>query len=219
MKTFIYTFIISVFAGLWTSEVYANVPFFKSKPKTRTSCTVIRGKHTVSDQIEYRYGVVAGRNIATIKSTKGDSQDIILGLMAGVAAQAIWPKGLVLQPEILYSQKGCIFTGNPLRYDMDYLEIPVKVMYRLNIADVKPFAFVAPYGAYAIKLSERGERISDDIFSSKINKMDFGIGVGAGFDFWKIQLSFKYTWGIAPILDDVFTVRNKVLTFSAGIFF
>ena len=179
----------------------------------------MRGKYTGSDQIEYRYGVVAGQNIATIKSAKGDSQDIITGLMGGVAMQAIWPKGLVLQPEILYSQKGCIFTGNPLRYDMDYLEIPVKVMYRLHLADVKPFAFVAPYGAYAIRLTENGERISDDIYSTKINRLDFGIGAGAGFDVWKIQLSFKYTWGITPVLDDVFTVRNKVLTFSAGFFF
>lgn len=218
MRTFIYTLIISFFAILWTAEVSA-FPFFKSKSKVRTSCTVMRGKNTVSDQIEYRYGVVAGQNIATIKSKKSDSQDIITGLVGGVAMQAIWPKGFVLQPEILYSQKGCVFTGNPLRYDMDYLEIPVKAMYRLNLADVKPFAFVAPYGAYAIRLTANGEAISDNVFANKINKFDFGIGVGAGFDVWKIQLSFKYTWGIAPVLDDVYTVRNKVLTFSVGFFF
>ena len=214
-----YTLIISFFVVLWTSEVHAADPFFKSRTKVKTSCTVMRGKHTVSDQIEYRFGVVAGRNIVTIKSKNSDSQDIILGLMGGVAMQAIWPKGLVLQPEILYSQKGCI-TAKTLRYDMDYVEVPVKVMYRLNVADVKPFAFVTPYGAYAFRLTESGERgIGNDVLASQINKWDFGIGAGAGFDVWKIQVSFKYTWGFPPVLDDFLTIRNKVFTVSAGLLF
>ena len=220
MKTYIYTIIISFFVVSGTSDVHAAIPILKkSKPKTQNSCTISRGKFTVSDQIEYRFGVVAGQNIATIKSQKGDSQDVITGWMGGVAAQIVWPKGFALQPEVLYSQKGCMFTGNPFRYDMDYLEVPVKFMYRLHMAEVKPFAFVAPYGAYAIRLTQNGEKISDDIPEGKIKRLDVGFGAGAGFDVWKIQLSFKYTWGITPVLDNVFPVRNKVFTLSAGFLF
>jgi len=191
----------------------------KPKPKSKNSCTIFRGKFTVSDQIEYRYGIVAGQNIATIKSKKSSSQDILTGFMGGVAFQVVWPKGFAVQPEVLYSQKGCLFTGSGVRYDIDYVEVPVKVMYRLHLAEIKPFVFAAPYGAYAIRLKQQGEVISDDVLSDQINKLDVGIGAGAGFDIWKVQLSFRYSWGFAQVLDETFPVRNKVFTISAGILF
>ena len=139
--------------------------------------------------------------------------------MGGVALQVVWPKGFALQPEVLYSQKGCMFAGSGLRYDIDYVEVPLKVMYRLHMAQVKPFGFVAPYGAYAIRLAENGNRTSNDVFSNQIQKWDYGVGAGAGFDVWKIQLSFKYTWGFAQVAKETFTIRNKVFTISAGFLF
>lgn len=204
--------------SLCSGEVYGAIPFLK-KSKPQTSCTSFRGKFTVSDQIEYHFGAVAGQNMATIKSQKGDSQDVITGFMGGLAFQVIWPKGFTIQPEVLYSQKGCVFIGKGLQYGVDYVEVPVKFMYRLHMAEVKPFAFVAPYGAYAIRLTEKGNMTSDDTYSNQIKRPDYGIGAGAGFDVWKIQLSFKYSWGFAPVLDETFTVRNKVFTIAAGFLF
>jgi hypothetical protein len=191
----------------------------KPKSKSKNSCTIFRGKYTVSDQIEYHPGIVVGENIATIASQQGASQDVITGLAIGLAFQVVWPKGFAIQPEVLYSQKGCMFAGSGLRYDIDYVEVPVKIMYRLHMAQVKPFAFVAPYGAYAIRLTEDGNRTSDDTFSSQINKLDYGASAGAGFDVWKIQLSFKYTWGLAQVARETFTIRNKVFTVSVGFLF
>lgn len=220
MKAFIYTLIVSFFVVLWADNVYADAPIRKKpKPQSKTSCTKPRGKFTVSDQIEYHVGVVAGQNIATIKGQKSDSQDVITGLMGGVAFQAVWPKGFVVQPEVLYSRKGCIFSDVGVRYHVDYLEVPVKFTYRLHMAEVKPFAFVAPYGAYAIRLIENGNMTSDDTYSKQINKMDYGIGAGAGFDVWKIQLSFKYTWGFVRVIKDPFPMSNRVFTVSAGFLF
>lgn len=221
MKISKYIPVISfLMAFLWTGEVCSAVPFLKkSKPKTQTSCTIFRGKNTGSDQIEYHLGVVAGQNMSTIKSKRGDSQDIINGFMGGAAFQVVWPKGFTLQPEVLYSQKGCMFIGSGLQYGVDYVELPVKFMYRLHLAEVKPFAFVAPYGAYAIRLTEKGNMSSDDTYSNQIKRPDYGISVGAGFDIWKIQLSFKYSWGFAPVLNETFTIRNKVFTIAAGFFF
>jgi len=201
-----------IFAG----NVHA---FPRLKHKSQTSCTAFRGKSTVADQIDYKYGIVAGQNAATINSEQGTSQDIINGWMGGFALQVIYPKGFVLQPELLYSQKGCLFGGSGVKYNIGYVEMPVKAIYRLHVAEVKPFAFVAPYWAYAVKIAEEGHVISDDIPSNEINKWDFGIGAGAGFDVWKIQLSFKYSWGLAQMANETYPIRNKVFTVSAGLFF
>jgi len=180
---------------------------------------MFRGKYTYSDQIEYRFGITAGQNSATIKSQKSNSQDIIKGLMGGVAMQVIWPKGFVIQPEILYSQKGCLFAGSGLSYGIDYIEVPIKAMYSLHLAQVKPFFFAAPYGAYVIKFTEKGDMPNEDVFSNQFNKLDFGISAGAGFDVWKIQLSFKYSWGIGQVAKETYPIRNNVFTVSAGFFF
>ena len=215
MKQAIYILFICLcilpFAG---NDVYA-----KRKPKAKTSCTISRGKFTASDLLEINYGFKIGENIATIKSTQGASQDVITGIMGGVAVQFLWPKGFVVQPELLYSRKGCMFLGSGLKYNISYVELPVNLMYRLQIAEVKPFIMLAPYGAYAFKLEEDGDMTSDDTYSSLINKWDYGIGLGAGFDVWKIQLSFKYNWGIAQVIDNADKIRNNVFTISAGFLF
>ena len=209
-------FVIFLFSLLWAG---ASDVFSKPKNKAKNSCTISRAKYTVNDQIEYRYGIVAGQNIATIKSKKGTNQDIITGWMGGLAFQIVWPKGFAVQPEVLYSQKGCLFSGSGVKYDIDYVEVPVKAMYRLHMAEVKPFVFAAPYGAYTIRISENGNVSGDDVFSNDINKLDFGFSAGAGFDVWKFQISFKYSWGGAQVANETFAIRNKVFTISAGLFF
>jgi hypothetical protein len=80
----------------WAGDVYA-VPWKKNKSKT--SCTIMPGKFTVSDQIEYHFGVIAGQNIATINSTQGSSQDIITGLMMGVSYDKFDPKGVTTRAQ------------------------------------------------------------------------------------------------------------------------
>jgi len=213
-------FIIFFMTMLGTGKANA---FPKPKNKAKNSCTIERRKYTANDLVEYRYGIVGGQNIATIKSKKGTSQDIITGWMGGVALQIVWPKGFAVQPEVLYSQKGCIFSGSALKYDIDYIEVPVKAMYRLHMAEVKPFVFAGPYGAYAVRIAENGN-VGGDNGLNDISKFDFGVGAGAGFDVWKIQLSFKYSWGLAQVANETvdkekFAIRNKVFTVSAGLFF
>ena len=215
MKSCKYVIFIIFLTGLLATGEASAVA--KPKPKSKTSCTIHRGKFTVSDQITYHYGIVAGQNIATIKSKEGSSQDVIIGFMGGLACQVVWPKGFVIQPEVLYSQKGCTFSASALKYNIDYLEIPIKAMYRLHMAEVKPFAFVAPYGAYALKIVESGIALNNEI--PTINKMDIGISVGAGFDAWKVQVCFKNSWGFIQVADKSFGIRNKVFTVSAGFLF
>jgi len=217
MKTWKYILIIILLTGSLL-EVVGAPPKKPPKRLKQTSCAITRTKFSASDLVSYRFGVVGGQNISTINNNDNSIMDIIPGLVGGVAAQVIWPKGFVIQPELLYSQKGCRFVDGT-KYGIDYLELPVKAMYRLHLTDIKPFAFVAPYTAYAIQLIEMGEPLNDTPLSTQINKFDYGIGVGAGFDAWNLQVSFKYSWGFAQVLNETFPVRHKVFTVSAGLFF
>ena len=194
-----------------SGEVYSII-----QPKHKGK-NIFGVKNTAADQIEYHYGIIAGQNIATIKTPGTNSQDVITGWMAGLAMQVVWPQGFAVQPEILYSQKGCITDDPRMQYGMDYIEVPVKIKYRLYLADIKPFAFVSPYVAYAIKITPQVDSNKDDL--DQIKKFDAGIGAGAGFDIWNVQLSFKYSWGFTSVLNELTPIRNKVFTISLGYLF
>ena len=221
MKTFKFILLFVFFTSLPGVEDAGGTP--PKRPRrgnSKTSCTIPRGKFTSLDQIEYLFGFVAGQNISTMKSKSSISmQEVIAGIMGGISAQIIWPGGFVIQPEILYSQKGCKFTGDAASYYINYVEVPAKFMYRIQLTDIKPFAFVAPYGAYAINLKQRGDFISDGKLTDQLNSFDYGIGVGAGFDAWILQVSFRYSMGFAQVLKEDFSIRNNFLTISAGVFF
>ena len=220
VKNYSYILLFLAFLTGFSEINASNIPPKRNKSRNiRNSCTISSSKFSGSDQIEYHYGVVAGLNFSTIKSNYNSDMDIVTGVAGGLAAQIVWPMGFMAQPEILFSKKGCIFAGNGLRYDIDYLEVPVKLTYRFNLADVKPFGFVAPYAAYVLNLTEHSGVESDDTFSDQINKLDYGFSVGAGFDVWRIQLSFRYIWGLAQVADYSIQTRNRGLNFSAGVFF
>jgi len=169
-----------------------------------------------SKNVEYNFGFVIGVNSEIIEDNimpyYGNSYNI-LKFTGGLAFRIIWPKelvGLVLQPEILYSQTEIHYLMYEKNY-YHYLKVPVNMMYRLQVAEVKPFALIAPYGIFAFK----GDTNNDGIFYyyDRNYLWSYGISVGAGFDVWKIQLSYNYSWGFGD------HVHNNVYTISAGIFF
>ena len=185
-----------------------------------TSCVIARSKFSSSDLIMYRLGVIGGINSATFNTKSDHFTEVIFGITGGLAAQIIWPVGFVVQPAVMLSQKGCSLGGSGIEYKIDYLEVSTKLMYRLNIADIKPFAFIAPYGASSLGMKTTGLEIqSEEIFSEIVKKYDFGIISGAGFDIERFQLSFKYSWGIGQVTDDPFPIRNGVFIVTAGVFF
>ena len=200
-------------------EANAGVPPRRIKRgNSSTSCTMTRMKFSGGDLLEYRFGAVVGQNYSKLYNDFDIAMDYLTGLSGGVAAQILWPGGFGIQPEILYSKQGCKFVGSEILHSIDYVKIPVKVMYRLRLADIAPFVFAVPYAAYHIGGDD--EFPSDFFLPDQINKFDFGVGVGAGFDVWsRVQLSFHYKWGLAQITKDSFTTQNRVLTISAGVFF
>jgi hypothetical protein len=193
----------------------------KRRRNEQTSCAIQRGKYTQADLVVINYGLKIGENLTTIRNTDDSGLSIITGIQAGAVVQVVWPKGFVFQPEVLYSKKGCIFRKSSLEYKIDYVEVPLNFMYRLHMADVKPFVIAGPYGAYAIRKYTKNEAVKkdDDMYVSQIKDWDYGISAGAGFDVWKIQLSFKYNWSLDNIIKDDKKSRNNTLSLSVGLLF
>lgn len=154
------------------------------------------------------FGIKGGMNVANMS---GDSLSGTEGL-AGVAVGAYASIGLLpniaVQPEILFSQKGCKETGEILgtAYEatsrINYLEIPVLAKISFG-AIVKPYVLAGPY--FSTMMGATGEAtiggISasvdiSDLFKSSDMGLTFGAGVQTPI---KLSVEARYSMGLGSI--------------------
>ena len=165
---------------------------------------------------QLRFGLKGGLNFANFKIEQGASKkltyDNATGWQAGALLQVKIPGlGLALQPELLYSVS---------KVDLDqkengihYFEVPVNLQMGLDLKILRPYLQAGPYFGYALKSD--GDQLKDNI-----NKFDWGVGLGAGLEVWKLQLDLRYSWGLQDVssMKD-FEMKNNRFTVALGLFF
>lgn len=181
---------------------------------------------------QVKLGFKAGLNLGDMAFTKNTSLNDVAtnrtGWHLGLAAKINLPLHLTLQPELLFSTKGVNNvsvedpSGTPTNVTEDfvfnYLEIPVNLQWGISLGKIRPFVMVSPYLSYLID-----SRAKID----ELNSWDGGIGLGAGIDIWKAQITFKYVWGIGNVgsykqnvggsLEDI-SLQNRTIQLSLGFF-
>ena len=121
------------------------------------------------------------------------------GFHAGVLYKVKLPAGLALQPELLYIQKGGSIKLDIVQADfkMHYVQLPVNLQWGIDLMLFRPFIMVSPYIGYAIA---KGEEFIDTDWKDW-NRFEYGIGLGAGLDVWKFQLTGRYCWDLGNVID------------------
>jgi hypothetical protein len=180
-----------------------------------------------------KFGVKAGLNFNTLTDvTQGGSTDEIwnsqTGYHVGLAVQFKVPfLGLAVQPELLYNTVKSSPTtpsltqiNNPLynggvmsqptvllvdEIQRDYITLPVNLQFGIDLVLLRPFVVVCPYIQYAIQTGARLENQPID----DINRFDYGLGLGAGLDLWKLQIMGKYNWGLGKLKSANNTTWNE----------
>ena len=190
-------------------------------------------------------GVKFGINYATLAGAdvRNPTTQSITTLNAGVFATFHVGSLFDIQPEVLYTRKGCkasadeeFFFGMNLHIEqtgtISYLEIPV--LLKLNIpflsnSIIRPVVFVGPAVSFVLKskveLEINGESAPEQQFSD-LNSSDFGVVFGAGMDFTflsaiTISLDARYDLGLQSIntSSNQKDIRNRVMAITAGIGF
>lgn len=172
----------------------------------------------VSGKAQSGFGIKAGLNFNSMSDIKlSDINSSVkgkTGFHVGVLYKLRLPLGLALQPELLYTQKNSTIalsrTNDPdFRYDskLGYLQLPVNVQWGIDLVLFRPFIQVSPYIGYMISRTSDTNNISSDL-----NKFQYGIGLGAGLEIWKFQVSGRYCWDLGKLGE--FDI-NKVSKVSA----
>jgi hypothetical protein len=167
---------------------------------------------------QVRFGVKGGlnfANVSNISSSIDDTWNNKTGYQFGVALQLKIPVvGIAIQPELLYSTVKTTIDNDPANeIKLDYITLPVNLQLGADLLIFRPFIVASPFISYVI---QNNTRLEDQPFDD-INRFDYGIGIGAGIDIWKIQIMGKYNWGLGKLQtaganwDQAETYKNATL--------
>ena len=185
-------------------------------------------------------GIKMGLNIANeIRSfnradvTAGFKSDNLTGYQIGLVYQAMPKKsGLGFEIAALISQKGSTFSDSTdvigiikQGYkEMNYVEVPLNLRYRLSLGVVGVYAFGGVYGGYSYSgkvVDEKANTSQIETFSTTADRIDYGYNFGGGLEiFRKIQLGATWSRGLKDTsntnvgLPVSTKATNKVMSFN-----
>ena len=128
--------------------------------------------------------------------------------------------GLSIQPELLFSKVSgeLSVSGNPAtrssalisdsEVNISYLQLPVALQWGVDLMLFRPYLQIVPYVGVALDNATGNKNLEWDL-----NKFRYGIGLGAGIDIWKLQVSGRYCWDLGKVADFEW---QGVKTFEGG---
>jgi len=148
-------------------------------------------------------GFLGGAAFTTLMSTDSSvSPQSSTGFAGGFFVGIPVAKSLMVEPELLYVNKGAGVEGEPFTLNLNYFEIPVLLRYQFT-QDGGPFAYVGPYVGFVVKCSTSVDTVSTPCADQDIQtSTDFGgtIGVGYRKNAWGFDI--RYDYGFTDAIKD-----------------
>ncbi len=190
---------------------------------------------TTKSFAQAKYGVKAGLNLANIseKSSFGSGNEgktSKIGFHFGGTAEFPASEAVSVQTGLLFSSKGYKISleGTSGSMNVNYLEIPINTIYKIEIGSSKLCLSAGPYLAYAVSGSAKSGDLELDVNigsddTDTFKALDYGLNIGAGVELNdKITIGLQYGIGLANIssyTDFGYSAKNNVFGISVGYMF
>lgn len=173
---------------------------------------------SVATKAQTRFGLKGGVNLANVSITSGGvtvTPDALTSFHAGILLETRLTERTLLQPNLLFSQKGYASQTPSSKSTVNYIEIPINLLYEVT----NDFTIGGGiYAAHAIngKVVIQGKSSDYDFGAGKANRFDMGVNLIAGYEVVEgLRISINYTLGTANTLDNSYMkLSNKVWGFS-----
>jgi hypothetical protein len=145
-------------------------------------------------------GFLAGADFTTLAGT--DSANEVrssTGFAGGVYVGIPVAKSVIIEPELLYINKGAGLKNTDVTLNLNYIEIPVLVRYEFK-PEGGPFAYVGPYVGLNVKCNTSVDTTATPCADQAIQTNTvFGGTVGIGFQQtrWGFDIRYDYDFGNA----------------------
>jgi outer membrane protein with beta-barrel domain len=202
-----------------------------------SSATAQQQQTSAESGLRSKFGLKAGLNLANLYVDEVKDENFKVGFSGGMYAKLPITRGISLQPELLYSNKGAkvtydlpgIFGGDgEYRFNLHYVEVPVMAV--INV--VKNFNIHAgPYVSYLAAANvtrlddDNNQSDISDLEADNFNRIDYGLAGGIGFDFQNITIGARYNYGLREIGESGFSgevtknSKNSVINVFLGFAF
>lgn len=138
------------------------------------------------------FGVTAGMNFNSTK-VKDVQLDSKVGWNVGVTYALDLPLGFSVQPSLVYTHKNAdVVLGTQ---SVGSINLPVSAQWGPDLLVARPFLDVTPYIGYTVSNKVKGDLIDEN----GKNAFEYGVGVGAGLEVWKLQLIVRYNWNFGAL--------------------
>ena len=181
-----------------------------------------------------QFGIKGGLNFNSLEDINlrgvknfdiGNSTGFNAGILYKIKIPLI---GLTIQPELIYSQTNSsintdIIGGSNLNGDLKLgtLMLPVGLQWGIDLMLFRPFIQAVPYIGYTVNTQNKITNLNWNV-----DKFKYGVGLGAGLDIWKLQISGRYNWDLGDVAEfewkgvDTFKGgKNKGFELSLAILF
>lgn len=140
----------------------------------------------------------AGANVSSVSDI--DDSKSKFGFYGGTFVNIPLADTFSFQPEVLYNGKGVKSDGGAdVSINLDYISVPVMFQYK---ATPQFYLEAGPELSFLVSAKAKAEGESEDM-KEFINGFDFGVGVGAGYDFTpNFGANIRYVAGVTDIVKD-----------------
>ena len=159
------------------------------------------------------FNVKAGLNLSSYIGDNSDHSKFKPGVRLGVGMEYQFTDIISLQPSLFFSQKGAKYSEGykgivdadaDVKINQLYLELPINVQFRFNIANntnlvVATFDGEASIGNVGINADEKIDTFGDDGLG--YNRFDAGWNIGLGVEFGQILVGLDTQLGFCKIMD------------------
>ena len=190
---------------------------------------------------QFTFGIKAGLNLANMID-KDDSQTYSTdyktktGFHIGVTGEYAISDNFFVEPGLLISTKGFRIEQDGIKFsaNLNYIELPINAMYKIDMGSAKIFILAGPYLAYAVSGKYKADQavlgdnedqkeqkinIGSDKGKDDIKGFDFGLNFGAGLQYNAITFGLQYGLGLANLslyTDNGSLMKNNVIGISLG---
>lgn len=175
-----------------------------------------------------RFGVKAGLNLSNYYGEDAEELKTLTGFQVGGLFEMPLSGGLFLQPEAILSLKGATASESGMDMSMKpfYLEVPVKLSYKLNAGPGKFTIGVGPYAGLGIfgkaSVGVEGYSVTQDLFTADndeealLKRFDFGVAGAMGYELPSgLFFNLESAMGLLNVAENAQT-KNTVVSLVAG---
>jgi hypothetical protein len=180
-------------------------------------------------QAQFKVGIKAGGSLENqrVNVSEGSiyASDNFKGYQAGLIGDLNIGGNFYLQPQLLFARKGATHlssVGNQdVKVRMNYVELPVNVLYKLDLPFGKAFAGAGGAFGYGIGGKQTQGGISGKLYSGAVKnwkREDISLTFTAGLEFDNgVFVSMNSQKGLMDIHKaDAVNVKNKSVSVSVG---